>query len=188
MPCFFLICTWPGCNTQDSTSHGIYLRIRLLQGSSRLTNNYTGLTSSGSIFVSTLRTMNAFVAGQQGLFQAPNSVPCESFAGANLFEACFVDVLAWWLFACKTPGAGPAFMNVVELWEARVAANDNDILVCSHCYEHVVRNRLDLLLVLRIYESCCQKEQLLFGSSCSCPKAFLELHCRQPLIKLVPFL
>lgn len=88
------------------------------------------------------RVKRAFVANQQNHFQVPTSVPCDSFGVTNFFEARFVHFLVRWLFANETPRANPAFMEVVEVWGARVSTYNVEVSVRHHRYEHGLTSHL----------------------------------------------
>lgn len=47
------------------------------------------------------------------------------------------------LFASETHSTNPAFIDVVEFWEARVSAYNDDIFARYHCYKHVVASCLN---------------------------------------------
>lgn len=73
-------------------------------------------------------------------------MPSESFGVTNIFKARFVDIRARWLFSRETHGSSYALMDVVDLWASSVTTYDNDALVYSHRYEHVVASRMRLAI------------------------------------------
>lgn len=75
-----------------------------------------------------------------------NSVRGDQFNVANSFEARLVKVLAQFLLVRETLNANPAFMDFVELWEARFSTCRYDALVCNHRSEHVVLSLLRLAI------------------------------------------
>lgn len=84
------------------------------------------------------------MTSQQGLFQTPAYVLSHSFRVTNFFKACFVGVIARLLSARKALCANPAFIDFVELWGAKGPTHNDDVLVCSHRYDHVVESRVGL--------------------------------------------
>lgn len=92
------------------------------------------------------RGRSALVANHQGLFQVPISLLCDSICVAKSFKAPFVNFLARWLFARGAPDANPAFMNVVDLWGARVPTYNKNALMRYHRYKHVVESCLWLAI------------------------------------------
>lgn len=91
-------------------------------------------------FANSPRVWIVFVASKQGLFQLLSSAPCDTFGVASCYKAHIVNVLAQWLFACKTPSANSAFMDVVELWKAKVSTYSSDVLVRNQWNGHVAEN------------------------------------------------
>lgn len=83
---------------------------------------------------------------KKSLFQVPFPAPGDAFGGTNSYEACFLDLPSQLLPAHETPGTSPAFMWVVELWGASVPIYNNNALVRSHCYEHVLANHPGLVI------------------------------------------
>lgn len=101
---------------------------------------------------------SAFVVNQEGLFHVPVSLLRDSFGIKKSFEGRFVDVLARWLFTRETSGAGPAFIDALQLWKARVPTYNNHTVDKTHRYEHVLPSPWSLLLVPKKCKPWCESK------------------------------
>lgn len=157
-------------NIQNSTSLGMCSKFKLLPGTGLPCNNYTGLVWIVPGLCKAL-SIEALRREPARFFQVPISVACGSFGVAISFDAHLVDFLPRRLFIRETLGAYDAFMNVVELWKARVLTYNNVVLVYSLRYEHVEANCQELAFGARVCKSWCEKVQLRPGSRCSYPRS-----------------
>lgn len=56
-------------------------------------------------------------------------MPCGIFVVANCFDSRFLELLTQSLFTREAPDASAAFIDVVDVWEARLPTYNNDALV-----------------------------------------------------------
>lgn len=75
------------------------------------------------------------IFNQQGLFQVPYSVLCDSLGVANSFGARFLDVQARWLFAREISRASATLMDVVYLRGATASTYNNYVFTSNNRYK-----------------------------------------------------
>lgn len=136
MPPYFLICTQSGRVAKDSTSHGMCAPNEQLYP----------LDIECVLLVNNCLVRGVFVANPQVLFQVSTSVAFHSFYVAKSFKARFVYILSQRIFSRQTPGANPAFIDVVELWGAKVSTYNDEALDCIHRNEPVLASCLGLAI------------------------------------------
>lgn len=110
----------------------VMLENQTASGEQSTTAWFYGLDIDCVPLVNNRRARSAFVPKEQCVFQIPASFHFGYFGVANAFDFRFVGVSARWLFARETPGASPTFMNVVNLWDARIPSNNDETLVRDH--------------------------------------------------------
>lgn len=137
----------PGRVMQGSTSHGICSNARLLPLSSRPTSNNTILTLSLSVSWVAVVLEVLSLPVNKVLSKYRLAFFCESFGITSYFDARFRDDLAWWLFTRETSNAELAFMNIVDLWRARMPTYNDEHMICNHHQDMLLKADWGLLLV-----------------------------------------
>lgn len=99
-------------------------------------------------FVNNLGIQTSFLRNQQIVYQVLASFFCDSFGVASSHKFRFADVLARRLVSTQILSVNHAFMDVDELWEARIFDYTGDIFLSGHRYKHVIASRFSLATVV----------------------------------------
>lgn len=172
------------CTTKNHV--GIWSRIRLLLRSSRPTNKC--ICSTSSVFIK----WTAFSLGvpsspiNKVSFKSQLPCFCSEFGIANSFKARFGDVLSSCLLACRI------IVSSLHSWMKSRCREPRSLHTMITAWSIIIVMNLlwqaawVLSLVLRIYKSKCEKDELLFVNFCHYPRFLLTLRCTRPLMSLCP--